>query len=118
MLYDLAAYQEHVAPLREELQTVLSEDGGKFRKSTMPKLRKLDSFMKESQRVNPPGLSKLPTSPSTFHQFISPNCVRSHCNPLGQTRHYFLGRNHTTGGHIYCCLCRLSEYGSADMGQS
>lgn len=58
MLYDLAAYQEHVEPLREELQAVLSEDGGQFRKSTMSKLRKLDSFMKESQRVNPPGLSE------------------------------------------------------------
>jgi hypothetical protein len=58
MLYDLAAYQEHVEPLHEELQAVLSEDGGQFRKSTMSKLRKLDSFMKESQRVNPPGLSE------------------------------------------------------------
>ena len=60
MFYDLAAYPEHVAPLREELEAVLSENNGKFLKSTMPKLRKLDSFMKESQRVNPPGLSKLP----------------------------------------------------------
>lgn len=59
MIYDLAAYPEHVPQLREELQTVLLEDGGRFQKSTMPKLRKLDSFMKESQRVNPPGLSKL-----------------------------------------------------------
>lgn len=57
-LYDLAAHPEYIQPLREELRMVLHENGGVFGNTTMSKLKKLDSFMKESFRVNPPGLSK------------------------------------------------------------
>lgn len=52
-MYDLAAYPEHLEPLREELRRVLKEDGG-WRKGTPGKLELMDSFMKESQRVNAP----------------------------------------------------------------
>ncbi|KAL9122312.1 MAG: hypothetical protein Q9187_001140 [Circinaria calcarea] len=55
-LYDLAAHPEHIQPLREELRMVLSESGGVFASTTLSKLKKLDSFMKESFRLNPPGL--------------------------------------------------------------
>ncbi|KAL1862626.1 hypothetical protein Daus18300_008423 [Diaporthe australafricana] len=53
-VYDLAAYPEHLAPLREEVERVLKEDGG-WQKGTAAKLEMMDSFMKESQRVNAPG---------------------------------------------------------------
>ncbi|KAF2144926.1 uncharacterized protein K452DRAFT_265384 [Aplosporella prunicola CBS 121167] len=56
MLYDLFARPEYVEPLREEIQTVLAETGG-FTKDTMAKLKKLDSFLKESQRMSPPGVT-------------------------------------------------------------
>lgn len=56
-LYDLCAHPEYFAPLREEVEQVLAEDGG-WNKSTVTKLRKLDSFLKESQRFNPPSLRK------------------------------------------------------------
>lgn len=52
-LYDLAAYPAHVQPLRDELQRVLKEDGG-WKKGTPAKLERMDSFMKESQRINNP----------------------------------------------------------------
>lgn len=55
-LYDLAAHPEYIQPLREELRMVLSESGGVFVNTTLGKLKKLDSFMKESFRFNPPGL--------------------------------------------------------------
>lgn len=55
-IYDLAAYPEHVGPLREELRVVLAEEGGMLTKSAMNKLRKLDSFFRETQRVNPANL--------------------------------------------------------------
>ncbi|KAI4093809.1 MAG: hypothetical protein LQ348_007692 [Seirophora lacunosa] len=55
-IYDLAAYPEHVEPLREELTAVLAEEGGIMTKSAMNKLRKLDSFFRETQRVNPANL--------------------------------------------------------------
>ncbi|KAJ5039047.1 uncharacterized protein L3040_006718 [Drepanopeziza brunnea f. sp. 'multigermtubi'] len=63
-IYDLATYPEYIQPLREEIQQVLDEDGYdldgdgfmKLKKSSIPKLWKLDSFLKESQRLTPPGL--------------------------------------------------------------
>lgn len=54
VIYDLCAYPEYLKPLREELDGVLKEDGGVLVKTSMHKLRKMDSFLKESQRVNPP----------------------------------------------------------------
>lgn len=58
-LFDLAARPEYIAPLREELATVMENDGaldGRLHKQSMGKLVKMDSVVRESQRVNPPGL--------------------------------------------------------------
>ncbi len=51
-LFDLAGRLEYVAPLREELEHVISEDGGARELSprSLAKLVKMDSFLKESQR--------------------------------------------------------------------
>ncbi|EMR85764.1 putative cytochrome p450 protein [Botrytis cinerea BcDW1] len=56
-LYDLIERPEYLAMLREEAEKVLQEDRG-WKKGTPTKLEKLDSFMKESQRVNAPSPSK------------------------------------------------------------
>ncbi|PVH82428.1 cytochrome P450 [Cadophora sp. DSE1049] len=63
-IYDLATYPEYIQPLRDEIQQVIDEDGQdvdgdgivRLKKSSMPKLWKLDSFLKESQRFTPPQL--------------------------------------------------------------
>ncbi|KAE8549504.1 hypothetical protein EYB25_008026 [Talaromyces marneffei] len=55
--FDLAAYQEYHEPLRQEYREALEKTGGKLTKATLGMLNKLDSFMKESQRYNPPGLT-------------------------------------------------------------
>jgi cytochrome P450 len=56
VLYDLAAHPEWADVLREEIERISTEEpDGKLRKKTMPKLKKLDSIIKESQRVNPLG---------------------------------------------------------------
>ena len=52
-LYDICARPEYVDPLREELGHVLKEDRG-WQKGTAAKMQRLDSFMKEVQRLNPP----------------------------------------------------------------
>jgi len=52
ILYDLCARREYIAPLREEIENVLAEEGG-CTKQALNRLIKLDSFMKESQRFNP-----------------------------------------------------------------
>jgi len=54
-LFDLCARPEYMEPLREELDEVMRKDGG-FTKQTLTHLKKLDSFMRESQRLNPPSL--------------------------------------------------------------
>jgi cytochrome P450 len=52
-IYDLCAYPQYAPALRDEIVSVLREDGG-WGKTTLNKLRKMDSFIKESQRLNPP----------------------------------------------------------------
>jgi len=49
-LYDLACHPEVVEPLRKELLSVLATDGTTT--TALGKLRKLDSFIRESQRMN------------------------------------------------------------------
>ncbi|PQE15282.1 cytochrome P450 protein [Rutstroemia sp. NJR-2017a BVV2] len=64
--YDMCTYPEYIDELREEVRSVINEDGG-WRKSSLTKMKKLDSFMKESQRCNPPSLS-MTRSNSTKHK--------------------------------------------------
>ncbi|KAL5425799.1 hypothetical protein PMIN05_011857 [Paraphaeosphaeria minitans] len=52
LIFDLCARPEYVEPLRNEVKDVLAADGT-FTKASLAKLLKLDSFMKESQRVSP-----------------------------------------------------------------
>ncbi|GME41752.1 cytochrome p450 [Neofusicoccum parvum] len=51
-IFDLCDNPEWVQPLREEVKKVLSEDGG-WKKTTLQKMKLMDSVLKESQRRNP-----------------------------------------------------------------
>ncbi|RKF84198.1 Cytochrome P450 monooygenase 3, partial [Golovinomyces cichoracearum] len=59
-IYDLASHREYILVLLDEINKVMAQDGyvtsddGTLRlhKTSLPKLLKLDSFLKESQRVN------------------------------------------------------------------
>ncbi|MCJ1396653.1 hypothetical protein MMC18_009545 [Xylographa bjoerkii] len=55
VIYDLAAHPEYIQALRDEIRQVWEEGGG-LKKTYFVKLRRLDSFLKESQRFNPPSL--------------------------------------------------------------
>lgn len=55
VIYDLCAMPGYFEPLRAELVDALNEDGG-WGKMTVNKLRKMDSFLRESQRLSPPSL--------------------------------------------------------------
>ncbi|KAF9468818.1 cytochrome P450 [Collybia nuda] len=52
-LYDLASRPSYVTALREEVESVIEEDG--LNKLALGKMRKLDSFIKESHRLGPTG---------------------------------------------------------------
>jgi len=59
VIFDLAARWEEYAPaLVDEIKRVLEEEDGELTKQAVTKLSKLDSFMKESQRLNPPSARK------------------------------------------------------------
>jgi ent-kaurene oxidase len=53
-LYDLCAHPEYVEPLRTEIGQVIGAQGWTLQ--AINQLKLLDSFVKESQRVNHPGL--------------------------------------------------------------
>jgi cytochrome P450 len=55
-LYNLATHPEYIEPLREEIETQLITGG--WNKATISKMRKLDSFLKETFRLYPAGASK------------------------------------------------------------
>lgn len=58
VLYDIVSRPEYFDLIREEIRKVAEEDGPwmTWQKPSFTKLRKLDSFMRESQRFNPPTL--------------------------------------------------------------
>ena len=53
-VFDLAARPEYIQPLRDEIAAVKATESTPYlSKTSMPRLKKLDSFLKESQRMNP-----------------------------------------------------------------
>ncbi|KZT08258.1 cytochrome P450 [Laetiporus sulphureus 93-53] len=56
-LFYLAAYPEYVQPLREEVEAVVTQEG--WSKAAMIRMRKVDSFLKEINRVTGVGAKSL-----------------------------------------------------------
>jgi cytochrome P450 len=56
-IYDLAANPQYIPEMRGEVEDVLISDGG-WDKQTLSKFKKIESLMKESQRLNPPSYCK------------------------------------------------------------
>lgn len=57
VLFDLCHRPQYIVPIRSEIEKAVIEDGG-WKKATLNKMQKLDSFLKESQRFSPPSLRK------------------------------------------------------------
>lgn len=53
-MYDLAVLPDYIEPIREEIRAVMTEHGGIINTRGLQQMMKLDSFMKESLRFNPP----------------------------------------------------------------
>ncbi|PSR80516.1 cytochrome P450 [Coniella lustricola] len=51
--YNLAASQEFVGVLRQEIEQVLADNDGLFTSRALQAMKKLDSFLKETLRMNP-----------------------------------------------------------------
>ncbi|KAJ7237055.1 cytochrome P450 [Mycena haematopus] len=52
-LFDLTTYPKHFLPMREEAERVIKEEG--WTKAALNNMVKIDSFLRESQRLNPNG---------------------------------------------------------------
>ena len=63
LVLDLCANPQYIAPLREEVEQMLKEEGGLYSKAGLLRLVKLDSAMKESRRFNPMVYSRTPSYP-------------------------------------------------------
>ena len=50
-LYQLSYHPQYIEPLREEIASVVAESG--WSKKSIDRLNKLDSFIRETQRVAP-----------------------------------------------------------------
>ncbi|KAH7930529.1 cytochrome P450 [Leucogyrophana mollusca] len=70
-LLHLATHPEFIDPLREEAETVIDQEG--WTKASMKKLYKMDSFLKESQRLS--GTSLLPMVRKAMKPFTLANGV-------------------------------------------
>lgn len=55
----LAATPEYIQPLREEIASVIADNGGKITSRALQQMVKLDSYMKEVVRMYPPSMCKL-----------------------------------------------------------
>ena len=72
-VFDMVAHPEYIEPLREELERVKAEDSkDTWTKASIAKLRKMDSFIKESQRFRPPGLGMIILSISQHLAYVPP----------------------------------------------
>jgi cytochrome P450 len=84
ILYTLGATPEYIGPLREEIRSVIAEHDGTFTAKALQQMEKLDSYMKEVNRVYTPGLSK-----SCLNHFthISSNSISLLQPPRPQRHH-------------------------------
>lgn len=58
VIYDLCAHPEYLEPLRNEIEEELALEGGQWTLALLRRLKRLDSVIKESQRLNAPGLRR------------------------------------------------------------
>ncbi len=63
VLYRLLAHPEYIEPLRQEVDAVISEEG--WTKDGIDKMHKVDSFVRETQRLDGIIVGSLSSSPST-----------------------------------------------------
>jgi len=72
ILYRLMANPEYIDPLRQEVEVVVAEEG--WTKNGIDKMNKIDSFIRESQRIDSLftwGVSRLALRPFTFSNGVT-----------------------------------------------
>lgn len=104
VLVDLCGKDKLIQELREEIISVITQDG--WKKTTLYKLKLMDSVLKESQRLKPISIGKW-QSPQSFYSGsaypdlsnIYPNGTHSIHETLCRNRHQTIRRNHPSQRH-------------------
>lgn len=89
-LYHLCAYPEYVAPLREEIEQVVEQEG--WTKIGVSKMYRLDSFLKEASRM-------VGQSTCKFHRVYARSYAHPYprsCYPESAQRFHFFERHNNT----------------------
>lgn len=71
IILNLLKYDSYVPELKEEVRAVLASCGGEWTLDSMAQLEKLDSFMRESLRFEPPLTGRLELMPNMCHDSIN-----------------------------------------------
>lgn len=67
MIYNILMYPEYLQPLRDEIKAAIDEHGG-WTEKALNDMWRLDSFIKETLRVDPPSVCKSPFTSSLAKQ--------------------------------------------------
>lgn len=67
-LMDLATHPQYLPELRDEITSILIRRNGALDRQGLTEMMKLDSFIKETQRLNPPDLGKYSVPPTKLFQ--------------------------------------------------
>jgi len=74
VLYCLLSHPQHIEPLRQEVEVAVAEEG--WTKAGIDKMQNLDSFLRETQRIDGLGIGS-PVSPSATQLLMSAVAVMS-----------------------------------------
>ena len=110
MVLDLAARPEYTQPLRDEIEEVIKQDNIeedengvlRFKQSSLAKLWKLDSFMKESSRLSK---NSSKTTLIIVQHVILTCYILSHHRAHGYGSHHAFHRSSTPEGNSVCIRC-------------
>ena len=104
-LFDLAAHPQYIAPIREEAESALLAEGA-WDKSMLTRLRKMDSFLKESQRFNPPNICTFSIHPKSARSALTIcSCLQPRsCRPPHLIRRQAYPKRHALRRTLSCDL--------------
>jgi hypothetical protein len=106
VLYRLLSHPEYIEPLRQEAESVIAEEG--WTKVGVDKMHKLDSFLRETQRIDGLGISLS----ASLHRFpVTDTCLSSGFESSRTTPiHIFQWHDHS-GGYAYSPSAQCCPYG-------
>jgi Cytochrome P450 len=106
VLCRLLSNPEYIEPLRQEVEDVIAEEG--WTKAGIDKMRKLDSFLRETQRIDTLATGLLDSLNSSA--FTDPGSSYSYEPTRSAAIHIFQRHNHP-GGHTCNYSVQWYPYG-------